>query len=277
MKSSARARTQPLRLQRGLAVLRYTSGGGGDQQASIQLELNASVTALGEPGASALELVRVGQCVVLRISEPTAVVLRCIPPSGQSIGSVGVTLEYLTPLASTPKSSRVHENEARDPIVDGPTLDLSGHVSRLGDRRVSSGSWLSGPERPLPIEGIAIRFAEPQSGLRLRYFASDRAGTFEPSLLVAGRFAGTRGQARSLRELVVVLDGPDAQLHKIHADVMFLGSPVRTLTGTELRLRSQTGKEPLVGLRLSIVQTMQNPSGVGDRESDSSDRGVLVF
>jgi hypothetical protein len=122
------------------------------------------------------------------------------------------------------------------------------------------GTWIGGPEMPCRIEGLTIRWPDRPAdvdlhctvvtrGRRLRRYA-DR-GT--------GEFAGTRGEASPIVGLELALVGSGADRFALSGEAQFLGSQVSTKGGIRLRFASPTGREALVGLKLSLV-AVRRPS-----------------
>jgi hypothetical protein len=131
-------------------------------------------------------------------------------------------------------------------------IDVLAHVARRGDVNVASGQWVCGPDAPAPIEGIEVRGPGRPPAVSLAY--SVIIGQARRSLpeCMEGEFAGTRGQATPVVGLRIRLHGPGASQFEIHAEALFRGSRIALERGRDVELSGPTGREPLVGLRLSI-------------------------
>jgi hypothetical protein len=88
--------------------------------------------------------------------------------------------------------------------------------------------------------------------LELRY-AVKTAGQAGPAKMVdlAG-FAGTRGRALPLTGVVLEMSGGAALNCQFLAEALFLSSPILRAVDQRVVLSGPTGREPLVGLRVSI-------------------------
>lgn len=135
-----------------------------------------------------------------------------------------------------------------------PAIEVLAHVSHRGDVLFAQGEWICGPDAPMPIEGIEIRWPNKPAGVSLSYEVAAGIRRRERSReLQAGQFAGTRGEASPLVGIKLRLTGPNAARYELAADALFLGSQVDSRSGQEIFFAGSTGREPLVGLRLSIV------------------------
>lgn len=223
---------------------------GDDKEAgappTIVLELDGAadhIVCLPEPGAPADTLTRPGQCLVIRIAEPVEIALkiRAARPDGRLDAQVQIA--YLTGEAACAPAMPL--GAVLDPV-------LSGHLARMGDVTAAIGGWLGGPDNPVRIEGVSLAWPDRPEGLELRYGAADST---DAALVPLGRFVGSRGQARALMGLRIVLAGPAASGWEIVAEALFLGCAAIEARGPDVRLAGTRGTEPLLGLRLSIVRT----------------------
>ena len=67
-----------------------------------------------------------------------------------------------------------------------------------------------------------------------------------------GSFAGTRGRAMPIVGLMLELSGPAAARFQFCVEAIFLGSPATRIISNRVVASGPTGREPLVGLRLSL-------------------------
>jgi hypothetical protein len=146
-------------------------------------------------------------------------------------------------------------------LPDLHSIRVLGHVAGLGDVIVAADQWIAGPSAPSRIEGLAIEWPN-QAGLQLRYAVKSGAQTGK--MTEAGGYAGTRGRAMPLTGLILELSGELSNSYQLTADAIFLNSPTMRVSGKSIVLSGPTGREPLVGLRLSVEQiekrsTVQSP------------------
>lgn len=133
------------------------------------------------------------------------------------------------------------------------TLSIKGHLSRRGDVTVGAGQWLGGPDAPTRIEGFEIHWNGANSNVELQYAAlSEGQRPEDAEMATAGEFVGTRQQARAIVEAVLELTGPGADDHSLEVEYMFVGQSVRRASGRRIDLCGPTGREPLIGLCVSL-------------------------
>jgi len=138
-----------------------------------------------------------------------------------------------------------------------PAVELMGHVSRRGDLLVTDGAWVAGPDSPAPIEGLEMRLAGAAGGLSLEYQVQVGGGGGSWTNWMPGGFAGTRGQARPLLGARLRLVGAQAAQFQIEAEALFLGASVKRLKGHLVEIVSDSGVDPMVGLRLALAPPAQ--------------------
>jgi hypothetical protein len=130
-----------------------------------------------------------------------------------------------------------------------------GHVAGRGDVFAGANEWIGGPADPSRIEGLAIEWPNKPPGLSLRYAvttARPHAGSNVPAAV--GTFVGTRGRALPLVGIMLELSGSSGSSYEVVAEAAFLGAPIKRARGEKLTLTGPTGREPLVGIRLSIEE-----------------------
>jgi hypothetical protein len=165
------------------------------------------------------------------------------------VNGSGVAAVKIEPITQGNAAERVDLSDSDLPDIH--SIKLLGHVAGLGDVVVAADQWIAGPSAPSRIEGLAIEWAK-QSGLQLRYAV--KSGTQTGKMTEAGIFAGTRGQAMPLTGLILELSGELSGAYQLTADAIFLNSPTMRVSGKSIVLSGPTGREPLVGLRLSVEQ-----------------------
>ncbi len=126
------------------------------------------------------------------------------------------------------------------------------HVSRRGDVSVRANEWAGGPDTPGRIEGLAI-LGLGRDGVQpeVQVLAGSSSATWS-AWTGEGVFAGTRGRNQPLVGVRLRLTGDQAQHVILHAETLFLGSAIMSKRGREVECVSESGRDPLVGLRLEI-------------------------
>jgi hypothetical protein len=261
---SDQGRLRTHRVTQGLFILRYVSSNAGvpAAQAAAAPSIKVSshnakdVELIAWPGASANELLGPGDGVVLRVSRDTTIALEVIP--SRAGGSVDAEL-HLEPVSRLAHGGFSRSNNVASAVgrvtaemeVDG--IEILAHVSRRGDVVIPAGEWICGPEYPMAIEGIEIRWPHRPRGLEITTNVSvSKNGLRNLPAAQTGTFAGTRGRAAPITGIELSLAGARARDFVLHSDALFLGSAVQSKRGRSISLSGPSGREPLVGLRLSI-------------------------
>jgi hypothetical protein len=132
-------------------------------------------------------------------------------------------------------------------------LRIIGHVASRGDVVVETDAWLAGPSAPSRIEGLRIDWPGKPNGLDIRYAvktARPQAGSGQ--MVGLGTFVGSRGRSLPIVSLILEMAGPAAARYQFAAEMIFLGSPMQRMAGGRIAGSGPTGREPLVGLRLTV-------------------------
>jgi hypothetical protein len=159
-------------------------------------------------------------------------------------------------------------------------FEVIGHVARRGDVSVGANEWLAGPAAPSQIEGLSIRWPGKPDGLTLKYSVEvGGKGRGAAQTATLGQFTGTKGRSLPLAGLTLWLEGESASDYELTAEGLFLGSAPMRLRGEEVSLRSPSGKEPLVGLKIGIERNSSASRGEsrGKFRAPTSTSGVRVF
>ncbi len=243
----------------GIYVLRYTSTASSQGAPSARVAALATadqaVSFLSAPGMRDATLRAPGDCIIARVERSTRLEMILTPHGAGGSLDAQFELELIAP----PVARR--EGVVRTDLRDGPEtgIDVLAHVARLGDVSVDAGQWICGPDAPAPIEGIEVRW--PGKPPRVTLVYSVIIGQARRSLpeCTEGEFAGTRGQATPVVGLRLRLHGAEASRFEIHAEALFRASHVASEKGRDVELSGPTGRESLVGLRLSIepVETLK--------------------
>jgi hypothetical protein len=210
------------------------------------------------PGRATADLASPGECVLIRAENSGALDVTVFSADPNGSLEAEVRLERIV-TSENAKSERV----SQAPVLASakPALQVLAHVAHRGDCVVGHGSWICGPDLPMSIEGIAIRWPNKPANVELRYAAiSEKSPRGRAQEKSAGEFAGTRGKAAPLLGLSLALSGPQAADYELRAEALFLGSSVERKSGSQIMLSGPTGREPLVGFKLSIVPTRNLPA-----------------
>jgi hypothetical protein len=255
-----RAHVEVVSVPAGLSVLRYISAEDTTAPPTVRVVPRSAGRRLDfipVPGEAEHVLRAPGAAIVLVANAETELVVTAIRPPGSSSAAVNLHLELL----AGAMSSHVREarGEGRDVGTSRPHLSrvsVLGHVARQGDVLVASGEWLGGPEFPIRIEGLEVRWPDMPDDLQLEYSVVIGGSALHslPACRV-NEFAGTKGRAAPIVRLTMALHGETASSYRIKADCLFLGGQMISESGQTIILSGPTGREPLVGLRMWIETT----------------------
>jgi hypothetical protein len=156
-------------------------------------------------------------------------------------------------------------------VVRSPGEDLSGHdasgihlafeviahVSRRGDVMRRSGEWIAGPGAPMAIEGLEIIWPDrpPGTDICIKITVKDRGIRVLPEGRI-GQFVGSRGRSAPIIGFDIALIGDGSGTLELNCDALFLGPDVVSARGRRIVFRGPTGRDALVGLRLSVVTAL---------------------
>ena len=243
----------------GLYLLRYVGAPFAITQPRITVNQhphNREITLVPPPGGSDTLLEAPGDCMVVRANASGSLSFVVACDRRDTEAEVEVRLEHLPSRSRRAKRAVTTSVPPPDRIVSHD-IKILAHVSQRGDVAANAGEWICGPDLPLPIEGIEIRWPNMPAGVQLHYrAASARIGIIRDA--IAGKFAGTRGKAGSLTALELSLSGPDSARYELRGEALFLGAAVITRAGRKLAFTAPSGREPLVGLRLEVKTSETN-------------------
>lgn len=195
--------------------------------------------------------------LVVRVNSPAKLKVQVLPKNPGGSRAAMVRIEPVHYYTGAPASSvSVTAVPAAEKIDTRPALDLGalklrGHVAGIGDVAVGANAWIAGPSAPSRIEGIALEWPTKPPELDIRYavqFPNAQPGSGR--IVPLGTFAGTRGRALPLTGVVLEMSG-DENLQFV-AEAVFLSAPTLRAAGKRVVLSGPTGREPLVGLRLTV-------------------------
>ncbi|MCO5129052.1 MAG: hypothetical protein M9932_00630 [Xanthobacteraceae bacterium] len=255
-------------------VARYTRSAVEQGAPVVELQIEEPTppgfAVISTPGKPLNLLAEVGDCAV--ILAPTRGELCIIAYSRTPHGAVDATVT-LEPLGkTTPRPTAVQSNrpvkEDSGEFSEQPTqpktktkamdIDVLGHVAGRGDVWVKGGEWIAGPQDPARIEGFSIDIATQSNAPDLVYgvVPASRQNAALPrqveKMVPAGSFAGSRGRATPAVGLKLQLRGRSRTTHVIVAQVLFLGAPPVKKQGADLNFLGPTGREPIIGLAISV-------------------------
>ncbi len=219
--------------------------------------LRAHVDVLLHPDHEEAVLSRPGTCLIVRAMMPGTLAIEVEPSQTAMARSPPPSTSSRLLKENLSRQRRAGHMQSAANRVSGLTADVRvlGHIAGIGDVYANANEWLAGPIAPSRIEGIAIEWPTKPEGVDIRYSVK----TAQP-LNISGRivdlgaFAGTRGRAMPLTNLMLELSGPDASLYQFSVEALFLGSPVMRVSGERVVLSGPTGREPLVGLRVALEE-----------------------
>ncbi len=247
-------RTQQQRtvtIDRGLFLVRYTAAEDQEQPPRVKLSADPSskkdITFVLYPDHNEPILWEPETCLVVRATAAARLAVQVIPM--EEGGSTAATVRIEPISQGKAITSQANNGFAHD----FDDLRLLGHVTGLGDVTVMADEWLGGPSTPMRIEGLAIDWREKPSDLQIRYAVKTaKPMPVSGETVELGSFAGTRGRAMPVVGLMIELNGPAAVHFQFCVEAIFLGSPAMRIISNRVVASGPTGREPLVGLRLSL-------------------------
>jgi hypothetical protein len=244
-------------LDRGLFLIEYKSA--EDRNFPPKVIVSAApgqqeqIEIITHPDADGETLWQPQTSLVVRVLERTTLNVEVVPSKFNGSRAAAVRIEP------------VNQGNAPSPADEAGDLDLDqmrvlGHVAGIGDVNVAMNEWIAGPSAPSRIEGLAIQWPQQPPGLDIRYSVKTGAGQGPASKMVGiGEFAGSRGRAQPVTGLIFEISGNLSRDYILAADAIFLSSPTMRVTGKRIVMSGPTGREPLVGLRLTIEPAEEMP------------------
>ena len=243
-------------VDKGLFILRYAKADDEKRPPWIAVSpkpaSSSAIAFMLHPDNAEPVLWRPGACLVVRASAPGKLEVAVTPFDRNGSTAATIRIEPLTQgMGGESKAARPIEAPARR-AGDVDDFRVLAHVASIGD--VSSGpdQWIAGPSRPSRIEGFSLEWSGAPDGLELRYSVrTARALAVSGQVMRPGDFAGTKGKALGLVGVSFEMAGPAADDYQFVAEAIFLGAPAMRASGKRIDLSGPTGREPLVGLRVS--------------------------
>ena len=270
-------RTLVLNVTEGLYVLRYLGGANPQSAPAALVKLPATDFAdadiITAPGLDTGEMPGPGSNVVLLVkrSGPVEVVVEA--SGGNDSLDARFSLDLLAPAITkrrqeTVDRTRVKSGAMSKPDVSGAVsgqpglIELFAHVARRGDIAADQEGWVAGPKAPSAIEGIEVSCSRTDLGVAIQYknlSNANRWSEWQPP----GSFVGTRQKASPLTGLRFKVVGAASQGYELDGEALFLGSSIQLGRGQDLEFVSAGGLDPLVGLKLRLVQ-FSNAAAIPD-------------
>lgn len=249
-------------LEPGMYIFRYASVVSDDQ--IIQLALQGSPIGKGQvdffPGEGVVRntLVRLGDCVIVRVKGSTAGILITEYRSLNATQMVDLRLDRIDTSANIVRQADTagtgEKTPKLSPVVVSEQLALSGYIERSGEVRApvgASDSWLGDPASTLRLEAFSIDWNDKPKGVELVYTCQvQEIGQLPPS--ITGQPTGTRGKNLPIFTISLLLAGPRADEYELSGQVAFSGQPPQALLPGSA-LTGPTGQEHLVALRPRIA------------------------
>jgi hypothetical protein len=277
-----RAKQQTVAINRGLFLVRYAAAENELEPPKVRIlpdrTSNKDISFLLHPDHSEAVLWQPNSCLVVRATAPGMLSVEVVP--AQDDGSVAATVR-IEPLSQGQAFSPSPEakSPSRKPN-DSNNFQILGHVSGMGDVLVKGGEWLAGPSAPSRIEGISITWPGKPTSLTIHYAVKTaRPQTTSDRKTAMGSFAGTRGKGMPIVGLMLEMSGPGASDFQFSVEGIFLGSPAMFSKGMRVVLSGPTGREPLVGLRISLerVRAARSEARPASSKPQGSKGRVRVF
>jgi hypothetical protein len=246
--------TRKIRVSRGLFVLRYASSKAGISAPVISIATtDDTAIEIISPSEDGAQLVCPGDGLVICAARDSLLDVSVTPlhPGGSS--DAELVLERINTTIQLPNAISPSRDEAAILIAKND-IQILAHVSRRGDIVVAAGDWICGPDLPMAIEGLEIRWPNCPDGVDIvtRASVNPRHPQALPEKSI-GAFQGTRGRAAAITSLSIALTGPRAHLLSLSCDALFLGQSITNAQGASCVVTGLTGREPLVGFRLSVA------------------------
>jgi hypothetical protein len=190
--------------------------------------------------------------LVVLATQPSRLVVEVTPQNPGGSVAANIKIEPLQP-GKQPARQPVRSSSVEPVPADLDDFRILAHVAGVGDLSERLNTWIAGPMAPARIEGICLYWPSKPHDLNINYavrFARPQRG--DNVRVPLGTFAGTRGRALPLTGVALEMSGPAASHYTLTAEAIFLGSPAVRITGQRINLAGPSGREPLVGIKLTF-------------------------
>ena len=262
-------------VESGLYVLRYLSSIDVRTAPSAVVRAapghDGDIDLVSAPGHRDGELAAPGSSIVILARRAAAVVVSLEPVPGSSNLDATLSLGLLAAAVRTAATAAASLRDAPDAAAAGSwdrgakamRVAMLAHVKWRGDITPDPEGWIGGPLAPSAIEGLSFRCEGADVGIAAQCMNTldrQRWSPWQPP----GSFVGTRQKASPLTALRLKLAGADAAGFEIQAEAQFLGAPTVAAQGREIDLVTPAGADPLVGLRLQLVDVAARRGSIAD-------------
>jgi hypothetical protein len=246
---------QTVAINRGLFLVRYVTAEDEQRPPKVLVASDSNsiddVSFLLHPDHKEAVLWQPDTCLVIRATTAGKLSVHVIPTHKGGSAAATVRIEPLNQ-GKAAALSAPKKKQGTTPHNHGD-IRILGHVTGIGDVTVSANEWIAGPSAPSRIEGISMEWPGKPSNLGIHYTVKTaKPQTTTGRKMGLGSFAGTRGKAMPIVGLTLELSGPESADFQFSGEAIFLGSPVVRMIGKRVVVSGPTGREPLVGLRLSV-------------------------
>jgi hypothetical protein len=270
-------------LDRGLFLVRYAAADDEARPPLVKVSSepasDKNVSLILHPDHREGALWRPGACLVVRTMIPSKLAIEVV--SAQAGGSVAATVRMERLSQGEALTEQPQTQTVVNPSLEVGNFRVLGHVASIGDVVVNANEWIAGPAAPSRIEGISIEWPGKPEDVDIRYsIRTARPQTVSGRIVDLGSFAGTRGKAMPVVGLTLELSGTGASDIQFNVEAIFLGSPATRITGRRIVLAGQTGREPLVGLRVGLEEASaesQTQRALSGARPSRASNGVRVF
>jgi len=250
---------QTVVVDRGLFLIRYSAAKDATEPPTVRVsaasESEDDVQFILCPDQDEPVLWEPESCLVVRAEATAKLAVDVI--AAQQGGSTAATVR-IEPLnqGKAIQDGAAPRTQLR-PSPNRTPLRILGHLTGIGDVIVNPDEWLGGPSIPLRIEGVALQWPGKPDDLAIRYAVKTaRPQPISGRAMELGSFAGTRGKAMPIVGLMLEVSGPDAENYEFAVETIFLGSQATRTTGKRIIVSGPTGREPLVGLRIDLIDAL---------------------
>jgi hypothetical protein len=242
-------------LDRGLFLISYKSAEDLDRPPRVEVAPapghEKRMELVLHPDAREAVLWQPNSSLVVRVNSPGQLQVQVLPASPGASRNAMVRVEPLQPGRPRPATSGAAASTELTTGAATSKLKVLGHVAGIGDVVVGPDTWIAGPTAPSRIEGISLEWPDMPSGLGIQYAVQlANAGPGTGKMMPIGSFAGTRGRALPLTGVVFEMSGREDL--EFVAEAVFLNSPTLRAVGKRVVLSGPSGREPLVGLRITL-------------------------
>lgn len=241
-------------LQPGMYILRHPKSGLPPLTVSRALGNAASagkIEILSTPKTHGTILRDGADCIVMYVVEAPVelLVTAYLAHAGAAvpalkIDQIGLDAEQAQPA----KAGRQIE-------ISGKGMSIIGHIERTGDVVVGEGQPLGEAASNLRLEGFQVMWPDRPEGVDLAYSIAVEGAGVTPTVN-AGKFCGTRGEARRITEVTFSLIGPQTERFQLDGTACFSGgftSPI----ASGMALSGPSGLEHLTSISLRVLPNPQ--------------------